>query len=68
MAISIFNVTRQIQAVYDDPDDDKFIECAVSGNADYIISGDQHLLQLKEYSGIKILNASEFLELVNEGE
>jgi len=62
------HVTRQIQAVYDDPDDDKFIECAVSGNADYIVSGDRHLLQLKEYSDIKILKASEFLGLVNEEE
>lgn len=54
-------VTKRIQAVTDDPDDDKFIECAVSCKADYIISGDRHLLALKEYAGIKILRASEFL-------
>lgn len=54
-------VTKRIQAVADDPDDDKFIECAVSCRANYIVSGNKHLLDLKEYAGIKILKASEFL-------
>ncbi len=54
-------VTKRIRAIHDDPDDDKFIECAISCNADYIVSGDRHLLNLKKYAGIKILKASEFL-------
>ena len=54
-------VAQSIQAVEDDPDDNKFIECAVAGQADYVISGDRHLLRLKEYAGITILNAAEFL-------
>ena len=57
-------VTKQIQVVSDDPDDDKFIECAICCNADYIVSGDRHLLNLKEYAGIKILKASEFLSIL----
>ncbi len=57
-------ITKQIQAVPDDPDDDKFIECAVFCGADFIISGDQHLLRIKEYEGIKILTAAEFLPLI----
>lgn len=61
-------VTKRIQAVIDDPDDDKFIECAVSCKADYIISGDGHLLALKEYAGIKILRASEFLSRFSKKE
>jgi len=61
-------VTKRIQAVTDDPDDDKFIECAVSCKADYIISGDRHLLALKEYAGIKILRASEFLSSYSQEE
>lgn len=52
---------NRIRAVPDDPDDDKIIECAVSGKADYIVSGDRHLLKLEEYAGITILNASDFL-------
>jgi putative PIN family toxin of toxin-antitoxin system len=57
-------ITKHIKAVPDDPDDNKFIECAVKSNADYIVSGDEHLLKLKEYAGIKILKASEFLKLL----
>ena len=47
--------------VRDDPEDDKFIHCAVSGNADYIVSGDSHLLKLGGYGKVKIVNASDFL-------
>ena len=46
-----------------DADDNKFIEAAVIGNAQYIISGDKDLLTLGEYEGTKILKPSEFLEL-----
>ena len=37
------------------------LESAVAGNADYIVSGDPHLLNLKEFKGIKITTAREFL-------
>ena len=57
-------ITNAIRAVLDDPDDDKFVECAVSCGADFIISGDKHLLNMKEYHGIKILRASECLSLI----
>lgn len=57
--------TKRIEVIHEDPDDDKFIECAVSCGADYIVSGDKHLLKLKEYDGIKILNAADFLSLFN---
>ena len=56
-------ITNRIKAVPDDPDDDKFIECALSCRADYIVSGDRHLLQLKEYKGIRIIKAADFLRL-----
>ena len=44
-----------------DPTDNIFLECAIDGRADYIISGDSHLLNLGEYAGIQILKAKEFL-------
>ena len=56
-------ITKKIKAVADDPDDDKFIECAVLCGANYIVSGDKHLLKLEEYEGIKILNSADFLLL-----
>ena len=43
-----------------DPDDNKFIECAVDTKALYIVSGDKDLLDIQEYQGIEILTAAEF--------
>jgi putative PIN family toxin of toxin-antitoxin system len=53
---------KEISVIKNDPDDNKFLECAVSGGADYIVSGDKHLLDLREYEGIKILTPKWFLE------
>ena len=44
-----------------DPEDDKFIRCALAGKAKWIISGDRHLLALKTYQKIKILSPLDFL-------
>lgn len=60
----IVNPSQSINAVADDPDDNKIIECAVEGKAEYIISGDRHLLSLGEYKNVKILRASEFLQFL----
>ncbi len=48
--------------VPDDPDDDKFIDAALSGNAGVIVSGDRHLLDLRAAEGVEILNARQFLD------
>jgi len=45
-----------------DPSDDKFILCAEAGKANFIISGDQHLLSNKNYKKIKIINPEQFLK------
>jgi len=45
-----------------DPEDDKFINCAKSGNIAYIISGDKDLLVLNEIDGIKIVGVTDFLD------
>ncbi len=45
-----------------DPDDDKFIECAVDSRAIYIVSGDKDLLDIQEYDGIQIITAKEFCD------
>ncbi len=47
-----------------DPKDDKFIACAVEGEADYIVSGDEHLLSLKHFKGIQIVDAHGFLKIL----
>jgi uncharacterized protein len=45
-----------------DPSDDKFIHCAKAGKAGVIITGDQHLLNLKTYQKVKILTPAKFME------
>ena len=45
-----------------DPDDDKFINCAIDAKAIYIVSGDNDLLTLKNFAGIEIVTAREFYE------
>jgi len=48
-----------------DKTDNKYLECAAAANADYIITGDKHLLVLKEYKGVKIVKPAEYLDFVN---
>lgn len=50
-----------LKVVTDDPDDDAILECAVIGQADYLVSGDRHLLSLGRYQDIQILKATDFL-------
>jgi len=45
-----------------DPDDDKFIDCAIDAKAIYIVSGDNDLLTIKNFAGIEIVIAKEFYE------
>ena len=52
--------------IKEDPDDDKFIQCAQAGNAKIIISGDQHLLAHKSYKNIKIMTPIKFAENAKE--
>jgi len=53
------DVTGAIPA---DPTDDMVLACAIEGQADLIVSGDHHLLDLGEYQGIPIITARKFLE------
>src|SRR3989338_3024014 len=48
-----------------DPEDNKFIECAVLANARYVVTGDEDLLVLKEYKDINIITTNEALKLIS---
>ena len=50
-----------VQVIEDDPDDDKYLACAVAANAQFIVSGDRHLRDLERYQGIEILTPAAFL-------
>jgi hypothetical protein len=54
--------TPNLNVVEKDPDDDKFIECAVALNSKFIISGDKALREIKDYMGIKIQSPKQFLD------
>jgi putative PIN family toxin of toxin-antitoxin system len=58
--------TPELHIVEKDPDDDKFIECAVALKAGCIISGDRSLLAIGDYIAIKIMTPKEFLVHENE--
>ena len=51
----------------DDPDDNKFIECAVALDSKIVISGDKHLKNIKKYVDIKIMSPREFIDYYNQG-
>ncbi|MBI3169322.1 MAG: putative toxin-antitoxin system toxin component, PIN family [Chloroflexi bacterium] len=53
---------ERIRAIDSDPEDDKFLETAIAGKVDFIVSGDRHLLTLKTFRGIPILNARKFMD------
>ncbi len=53
--------TLQVHVVEADPADNAVVACAIEGHANYIVSGDTHLLSLHEHAGIPIVSAREFL-------
>jgi hypothetical protein len=55
----------EVKIVYEDPDDDLILACALEAEADYIISGDRHLLNLKHYRQIQIVTPAAFLDILN---
>lgn len=54
----------KLKIVEKDPDDDKFIECAVALRCRFIVSGDKHLKAVGRYMGIEILSPREFVERI----
>jgi putative PIN family toxin of toxin-antitoxin system len=58
--------TLEVQVVTADPADNDVLACAIEGHAEYIVSGDKHLLSLREHAGIPIITAREFLQILQE--
>jgi putative PIN family toxin of toxin-antitoxin system len=52
----------ELDIIKEDYSDNMLLECAIEKKAKYIVSGDRHLRKLKNYKGVKILTASEFLK------
>jgi putative PIN family toxin of toxin-antitoxin system len=59
----VTDIVNRVKGACRDSDDDKFIACAVSAAADFIVSGDRDLLDMGKYKSVKIISASEFLKI-----
>lgn len=55
---------KKVEIIKEDPEDNKFLECALKGEVEYVVSGDKHLLKIKEFKGVKIVSANEFLDMI----
>ena len=50
------------EPVCEDPDDDKFLACALAAGVQVVVSGDRHLLRVSGWSGIEVLTPRQFVE------
>ena len=57
----VVNPKTTVNIVKDDPEDNKVLECALEARADFIITGDSHLLTLSSFRGIKIVSPKQFV-------
>ena len=55
--------SQKVSVVKEDKSDNKIIKAAIESKANYIISGDRHLLRIKKYQQIKIVSPAEFLNI-----
>ena len=64
--VHLTEVYYRWQLIYADPDDDKFVDCAVSANADFLVTNDRHYGILKNISfpHLKVIRIEEFLEIL----
>lgn len=60
--IEMTTPSKRLKVVKEDPVDNKFLECAVEAKAEYIISADKHLRNLRKYQGVRIVSSGSFLK------
>jgi len=64
VAKEVIRKLPKIRVIERDPKDDPVLACALKVKADYIVSKDDHLKDLREYRGIRIVSSQDFLELL----
>jgi uncharacterized protein len=64
--VSFYDPTYKWRLIHADPDDDKFVDCAIASNADFIVTSDKHYDVLKQipFPEIAVLSVDEFIELL----
>lgn len=58
----LISSTTAVKNVCQDPDDDKFLSCALSASADFVVSGDKDLNKIKQYKNIKIVTPQKLFQ------
>ena len=61
---AVIKLKSKFRVIKEDPDDDLILETAFDGNADNIVSGDEHLLKLKKFKEIDIVSVNDMLKLL----
>ena len=61
MSSTLVKPTISLSVVHEDPTDNKILECAETAKADFVITGDKHLLNLKKWKSTEIVTPSEFI-------
>ena len=65
LLVSVVHPAAITPVILDDPDDDHVLACAIAAQADLIVSGDRHLLDLKEHQDIRIVTAVEAVRAIS---
>ena len=65
--LRVVSIPKLLNAVSRDPNDHRVLECALEGRAQYIVSGDNDLLVLKEFRDIHIVRAGDFMGVLTKG-
>jgi len=60
--IKMITPSKRLKVIKEDPVDNKFLECAAEAKAEYIISADKHLRNLRKYQGVRIVSSGGFLK------
>jgi putative PIN family toxin of toxin-antitoxin system len=58
----VYSVPSLPERVCEDPDDDKFLACAIASGGTLVVSGDRHLLKVSGYQGVEVLKPREFVD------
>lgn len=62
--VETVEVKKHLTVIRRDPEDNKFLECAVAGQAEHLVTGDRDLLEVGSYRGITILTVGQFLDQI----
>jgi putative PIN family toxin of toxin-antitoxin system len=62
---TVFKTTPSLQVLSDDPDN-RILECALKAVADFVVTGDKHLLKLRTYEHLEIIRLSTFLSILHQ--